>query len=212
VKTFLPLAALALALTMITALPAAAAPPDGRTIVVVATGSVDVLAQPAEWTVGVQVTDQSARKAMNASRVAVARVRIALARAGVPQAELRVTTQLVTADEEDPDASQGFVATKSMRLTAPAQRASLLIDKAEAVGANYFFGPDLSDAQSDEDRSGALSAAVDAARVKAQALAAKTGLVLGDVVDVETGFGYDGLDPNEGKVYATVAVVFGASG
>ena len=48
--------------------------------------------------------------------------------------------------------------------------------------------------------------------MKAQALAAKTGLVLGDVVDVETGFGYDGLDPNEGKVYATVAVVFSASG
>jgi uncharacterized protein YggE len=179
--------------------------------VVVASASVDVLAQPAEWTVGVQVTDRSARKAMNASRVAIARVRVALASAGVPQAELRVATQLVTADEEDPDASQGFVATKSVRLTAAAQRASLLIDKAAAVGANYFSGPDLSDAQSDENRSRALSAAVDAARVKAQALAAKTGLVLGDVVDVETGFGYDGLDPTEGKVYATVAVVFGAS-
>ena len=79
------------------------------------------------------------------------------------------------------------------------------------MGANYFLGPDLPDAQSDEIKSRALSAAVDAARVKAQALAAKTGLQLGDVVDVETGLGYDGLDPTEGKVYATVAVVFGAS-
>ena len=207
----LNLAAAGLAVAALLALPAAAAPPNGRTIVVVATGSVDVLAQPAEWTVGVQVTNLSARKAMYASRVAIARVRAALSKAGVPQAELRVTTQLVTADEEDPDASQGFIATKFVRLTAAAQRASLLIDKAASVGANYFYGPDLSDAQSDQHRSHALSAAVDAARMKAQALAAKTGLILGDVVDVETGFGYDGLDPSEGKVYATVAVVFSAS-
>jgi uncharacterized protein YggE len=211
-KTFLPVAALALGLTTLTALPAAAAPPSGQTLVVVASASVDVLAQPAEWTVGVQVADRSARKAMKASRVAIARVRAALAKAGVPGAELRVTTQLVTADEEDPDATQGFIATKSLHVTASAQRASLLVDKAAALGANYFLGPDLPDAQSDEIKSRAVSAAVDAARVKALALAAKTGLTLGAIVDVETGFGYDGLDPTEGKVYATVAVVFSASG
>lgn len=208
----LHVAAAALAVAALTALPAAAAPPSGQRLVVVASASIDVLAQPAEWTVGVQVTDRSARKAMAASRVAIGRVRAALANAGVPRAELRVTTQLVSADEEDPDAPQGFVATKAVHLTAAAQRASLLIDKAAALGANYFLGPDLPDAQSEEIKSRALSAAVDAARAKAQALAAKTGLTLGAILDVETGFGYDGLDPNEGKVYATVAVVFSASG
>jgi uncharacterized protein len=208
----LHVAAVGLAVAALTALPAAAAPPSGQTLVVVASASVDVLAQPAEWTVGVQVTDRSARKAMNAGRIAIARVRAAFAKAGVPGAELRVTTQLVTADEEDPDAAQGFIATKAVHVTATAQRASLLIDKAAALGANYFLGPDLPDAQSDEIKSRALSAAVDAARVKAQALAAKTGLTLGDIVDVETGFGYDGLDPSEGKVYATIAVVFSVSG
>ena len=206
------LAAVGLAVLALGALPAAAAPPSGQTLVVVASGSVDVLTQPAEWTVGVQVTDRSARKAMNATRAAIGRVRAALANAGVPGAELRVTTQLVTADEEDPDAPQGFVATKTLHLTATAQRASLLIDKAAALGANYFLGPDLPDAQSDEVKNRAVSAAVDAARVKAQALAAKTGLTLGTIVDVETGFGYDGIDPEEGKVYATVLVVFSASG
>ena len=47
--------------------------------------------------------------------------------------------------------------------------------------------------------------------MKAQGLAAKTGLTLGDVIDLETGFGCNGLDLEEGKVYATVAVVFSAS-
>jgi uncharacterized protein YggE len=139
-------------------------------------------------------------------------VRVALARAGVPEAELRVTTRLVSTEDEDPEGTQGFVATKSVRVTASAQRAAMLIDKAAALGANYFLGPDLPDARSDEIKNRALSAAVDAARAKAEALAAKTGVALGPILDVETGFGYDGLDPAEGKVYSTVAVVFAVSG
>ena len=208
----LHLAAVGLAIAALTALPAAAAPPDGRTIVVVANASVDVADQPGAWTIAVQTEDASARKAMSASRLAFARVRVALARAGVPEAELRVTTRLVSTEDEDSEEAQGFVATKSVRVTASAQRAAMLIDKAAALGANYFLGPDLPDARSDEIKSRALSAAVDAARAKAEALAAKTGVALGPILDVETGFGYDGLDPTEGKVYSTVAVVFAVSG
>jgi len=204
----LHIAAVALAVAALTALPASAASIGGRTIVVVATGSVDV-AQPAEWTLGVRMEDRSAGKAMSSARRVMTRVRAALVQAGVPAAQLAVSTTLFPAEQDDPDAAQKFDATKTLGLAAAgAQRAALLIDRATAAGANFFADPILPEGESADVQQRAMSAAVDAARAKAQVLATKTGGTLGDVLDVETGFGYDGIDPSSGKAYATVAVVF----
>ena len=206
----LHVAAVGLVFAALTLLPSAAAAPAGGTIVVVATGSVDALAGPAQWALGVKIQDDSAAKAMRTSAATMARVRSVLVRAGVPARELAVSTQLLTAEDEGEDPEHGaFVVEQTVSVTAASTvRAASLVERARAVGGNYFFGPDLTDARNDQLQRRALAAAVDAARLKGQALAAKAGTTLGPELDMETGFGYDGFDPTEGKIYATVAVEF----
>jgi uncharacterized protein len=191
------------------ALPAAAATRDVRTIVVAASGSVSALSTPARWTVGVSVKDDSARAALRTSAATMARIRSALGRAGVPAAALTVSTQLSPHVQDELGSFDAFVVTKTVELTIEnPRRAALLIDKATRVGGNYVDGPSLAQAQSDDLIGRAVAVAVANARVKAEALARSMGATLGPILAVENGFTYDGLDPLEGEVYATVAVEF----
>ena len=200
---------LALVAALLLALPAAAATQDGRTILVVATGSVSALSAPAQWTLGVSSTDDSARAAVRTSAATMARIRGALERAGVPASELVVSSRVSPSPKDEIGSFDGFVATKTVELTiANARRAALLIDKATTAGGNYVEGPSLAPANNDELVSRAVAVAVQNAHVKAQALAQSMGVTLGPVLAVEDGFAYDGLDPLSGEVYATVAVEF----
>ena len=210
-KKLLPLAALGLMLAMLTGLPAAAAQSDQRTIVVVATGSVNVLGEPADWTVGAREQADSPRQAMGVAARTLARVRKALVAAGV--ADLRTANPALFLEPQDESDSSTFVAKMTVSFTAASpQRAAVLIDKARAAGATYVSGPDLSDSAGSELSKRALEAAVDSARVKGQALAAKMGGTLGPVLAIESApYGYDGFDPEEGELYATVAVEFAVS-
>jgi uncharacterized protein YggE len=202
------LAAAGLVLVALTALPAAAATQDQRTIVVIANGSVGIVG-PAQWTLGVEVKDDSARAAMRSSAGTMTRVRSALLRAGVPAAQLVVSTTVGPDEQEEPGSFDAFVAERTISLTiAGPRRAALLIDKATTAGANYVSGPELSDAQQGELNNQAIEAALDAARAKADAVARKTGVTLGSVLAVEEGLGYDGFDRYSGRFYATVAVEF----
>jgi uncharacterized protein YggE len=206
------LAALGIGIAVLFALPAAAATQDQRTIVVAATGSVSALAAPAQWTLGVKVKDDSARAAMRASSATMTKIVSALEGAGVPATDLTVSTSVAPDEQDLPGSFKGFLATRTVQLTiAGPRRAALLIDKVTRAGGNYVDGPSLADAQNDELVSRAVAAAVDAARVKAGALAEKMGVTLGPIVAVEDGFAYDGLDPLSGEVYATVAVEFAVS-
>ena len=202
-------AALGIAVAVLFALPAAAAAPAKRTIVVAATGSVSALGGPAQWTLGVRVKDGSARAATKTGTGTMARIVAALERAGVPATELTVQSSVVPDQQDALGSFDGFIATKTVELTiANPARAARMIDKVTAAGGNYVDGPSLADAQNGDLVSRAVAAAVDAARVKAQALAQKMGATLGPIVAVEDGFAYDGLDPVSGEVYATVAVEF----
>jgi uncharacterized protein YggE len=139
----------------------------------------------------------------------MARIVAALERAGVPATELTVQSSVVPDQQDALGSFDGFIATKTVELTiANPARAARLIDKVTAAGGNYVDGPSLADTQNGDLVSRAVAAAVDAARVKAQALAQKMGATLGPIVAVEDGFAYDGLDPVSGEVYATVAVEF----
>ncbi len=174
----------------------------------VASGSVSIDG-PAQWTIGAEVKDDSARVAMRTSAATIARVRSALLRAGVPAAQLVVVSTFGPEAKEEPGTFDAFVAERTVSLTiAGPQRAALLIDKATTAGANYVSGPDLSDAQQRELNNRAIDAAVDSARTKAEAVARKTGVTLGSVLAVEEGLGYDGFDRYSGAFYATVAVEF----
>ena len=205
---FVHVAAVAIVLAVLFALPAASATQDQRTIVVVATGSVGITG-PAQWTLGAEVKDDSARVAMRTSAATIARMRSALLRAGVPAAQLAVSTTVGPDEQEEPGAFDGFVAerTVSLIISGP-RRAALLIDKATTAGANYVSGPELSDAQQGDLNTQAIDAAVEAARAKAEKVARKTGVTLGSVLAVEEGFGFDGFDRYAGRFYATVAVEF----
>jgi uncharacterized protein YggE len=88
------------------------------------------------------------------------------------------------------------------------RRAALLMDKAAAAGGNYLDGPSLAAAQNNDLIARAVAVAMENARIKAEALARTMRARLGPVLAVENGFGYDGLDPLQGEVYATVAVEF----
>jgi uncharacterized protein YggE len=198
-----------MAAALLVALPAAAATQDARTIVVAATGSVSALSSPAQWTVGVSVKDDSARAAMRTSTATMARIRSALERAGVPAATLTVSTQVTPLEKDELGSFDGFVATKTVELAIESpRRAALLIDKATAVGGNYVDGPSLAQAQNDDLIGRAVAVAVANARVKAEALARSMRVTVGPILAVENGFSYDGLDPQSGEVYATVAVEF----
>jgi uncharacterized protein YggE len=198
-----------MAAALLVALPAAAATQDARTIVVAATGSVTALSSPAQWTVGVSVKDDSARAAMRTSTATMARIRSALERAGVPAAALTVSTQVTPLEKDELGSFDGFVATKTVELAIESpRRAALLIDKATAVGGNYVDGPSLAQAQNDDLIGRAVAVAVANARVKAEALARSMRVTVGPILAVENGFSYDGLDPQSGEVYATVAVEF----
>lgn len=205
---FAHVAALGIVLAVLFALPAAGATQDQRTIVVVASGSVGITG-PAQWTLGVEVKDDSARVAMRTSAATIARVRSALLRAGVPTAQLVVSTAVGPEEQEEPGAFDAFVAERTISLTiAGPRRAAILIDKATTAGANYVSGPELGDAQQRDLNNQAIDAALDAARAKAEAVARKTGVTLGSVLAVEEGLGYDGFDRYSGRFYATVAVEF----
>ena len=209
---FWHVAALGVAATVLFAVPAAAATQDQRTIVVGATASISALSSPAQWKLGVKVEDGSARVATRTSSATMARIVSALEGAGVPAAQLSVSTSLAPNVDDLPGSFKGFLATKTVRLTiGNPRRAAVLVDKVTRAGGNYVDGPSLADAQSDDLVSRAIAAAVDAARVKAQALAQKMGVTLGPIVAVEDGFAYDGLDPLSAEVYATVAVEFAVS-
>lgn len=201
--------ALGLVVAVLFALPAAAAPQDLRTIVVVASGSLSASSSPAQWTLGVSATDDSARAAVRTSTATMARIRSALARAGVPAAELAVTTRVSPLMGDELGSFDGFEATKTVELTIESpRRAALLMDRATAAGANYVDGPSLPPTQNDDLLGRAVAVAVQNARVKAEALARSMGVTLGPILAVENGFAYDGLDPLSGEVYATVAVEF----
>ena len=209
-KKLLLAAALGLMLFTLTALPAAGALSEQRSIVVLATGSVNVLGEPAEWSVGAREQGDSPLQAMRVAAKTLARVRTALEAAGVAPGDLRAAKPALFLSLEDDTDSNTFVAKMTVSFTAAtAQRAAALIDKARRAGATYVSGPDLSDAVNSDLSNRALEAAVDSARVKAQALAAKMGGTLGPVLAIESApYGYDGVDPEEGELYASVAVEF----
>jgi uncharacterized protein len=221
----LHVAALGLAVATLAALPAAAAAPEQRSITVAASGEANALAEPAEWTIGIRAEEVSARKAMRTSATTIARVRSALLAAGLSAGDLTVGLPSLFPNFQDrPGQVSAYVAVRTIKLTVrDPQRAAVLIDKASAVGANYVLGPSFSDAKSDELYDRALADALDAARAKARALAAKEGAVLGAVLSIDEsrssqyGYGYGGpyyvnqrlpFNPEEGEVYATVTVTF----
>lgn len=203
----------------------AAAEPGG--ITVQGTASVDVVADRAELSFGVESQGSTARAALAANAAEMRKV-IAAVKAG---GGTKVKTQHVSLSPRygEGNVVQGYVATNSVSATiAGVARAGALIDAAVAAGANQVYGPSLSASDQDARYREALTAAVADARARAQALAGAAGLTLGRVTAIVEGGGgpvplpYAAADraseagatpvePGSQQVTATVTVTFAAS-
>jgi uncharacterized protein YggE len=142
------------------------------TVVVNATGSVDVVPDTAELELGVSTRGQTADAAMAANNEAATRLIAAIRGADVSRSD--IATQSVALEprmSENGDSLVGYTASNVVRVTVHRlANAGAVIDAAVGAGANVVSGPSLSRDDSDALYRTALKKAVDAAQAKAGAL------------------------------------------
>lgn len=220
--------ALAAAVAVAAVGPAAAGlAPGQRGITVVGTGTATVSPDSAQWSFGVTTTASTARVALRQNNRAIRKVLAALAKAGVAAGDLR-TEQVSIYPQSGPDGSTiAYQATNSVTATIrKLGQAGKIVAIATEAGANNVYGPTFAASSTSEAYKQALDAALADARDKAQFLAERTGVALGQVVEVTEGTtaGYvpaSGSDqaaepapsvvPGLQKIQATLTVVFAVS-
>lgn len=170
----------------------------GAGITVVGTGSAKAVPDVTEWSFGVRSEAETAAAAMSENAAATRRVIDALRAAGVDRDDLR--TQQVSLyprmnEEAQVEGAQGtgvvgYTAANTVHVTVEGvDRAGAVVDAAVGAGANEVYGPSLRVSESDEEYGQAVDAAFEDARAKAEAIAAKAGLTLGEPVAVVEGGG-----------------------
>jgi len=147
-------------------------------------GSATVSAAPdkAQLSFGVSSQAPTARAALAANATEMRRVIAALRGAGV--AELHTDSVWLSPQYGDANAVTGYAAQNSVSATVAAARAGAVIDAAVGAGANQVSGPSLSSSEQASLYRQALKAAVEDARLRAQALAEAAGSTLGRVTQV----------------------------
>jgi uncharacterized protein len=183
-----------LALLAVAALAGAVGPPDfaraddprgGDTVVVNGVGSIRAAPDEAELSFGVDSRGRTAKEALAANGDAMRKVIAALRDAGARE----VTTQYVSVwpVSEDGGTFSGYSASNSVSATIAVERAGELVDVATATGANDVSGPQMSQSDADRVYRKALAAAVDDARLRAEALAKAAGRTLGPITSIAEG-------------------------
>jgi uncharacterized protein YggE len=158
-----------------------------RTITVTGSGSVEVVPDQGETTLGVFATAPTAAAAQAASDRKERRVIAALKARGVDAADIQTTDVSLSPNySSNGRRIVGYTASNSVRATIrDLAESSTIIPAAVAAGANQVGGLVLSSSRSDAlyGRQ-ALAAAVADARTRAEALAAASGGELGQVRSV----------------------------
>ena len=152
--------------------------PTPKTITVTGTGSVETVPDRATVSFTVTTNADTAKAAMAANGTAADKVAAALK----PAAKLQ--TSGIGLNPRFDDAGQKVLGyTASTTLTADAELAKVggLIDAAVAAGANGISGPSFTRSDTDALYRDALKDALGDAKAKAQALAAGSGLTLGEI-------------------------------
>ena len=201
------LAAVALSLAAVLALPAAAAAPDEQPagITVTGTESVDVAPDVAEWSFGVQTSATTARAALAANAKRMRRVVAAVRAAGVSRADIRTAYVSLYPDVRDDGDVAGYFAYASVHAVVQRLgRSGAVVDAAVRAGANEVSGPTMTRSDRDGLHREALNRAYDAARAKAESLARKLGVSLGAPTSVVES-GLDGPEPVYGERSAALA-------
>lgn len=165
-----------------------AAPPSGSTITVIGDGTVDATPDRASFDFGVTTKGATARQALSRNSSEARTIIEALQKARVAASDIQ-TTQVSLWPQTSNDGTRitGYQASNSVQVTAALGRSGELVDAAVGAGANNVDGPSLDTAEKASLYNAALQKALGAARAKARAIAAATGLTLGSVLRVHEG-------------------------
>jgi uncharacterized protein len=201
---------------------------ETQAITVTGLGSISTVPDQAEFSFGVEKQARTAQQAFADASAAMNKVVAALKAAGIAAADIQ--TQHVSISprySEDGQSIVGYSASSAVSAKLKnLDRAGAVIDAAVTAGANQVFGPSLSVADRTQRYQQALRNAVADARVKAQALAAASGLTLGEIAAVaESGAAPPpmpaaeaggrpadiAIEPGTQQIEASVTVTFSAS-
>jgi uncharacterized protein YggE len=192
------------------------------------TGSGTARAVPdvADWSFGVQSDAATASEALSEAAKATRKIVDALRHAGVAKEDLR-TEQVSLYPRTSNDGMSVIGYSASSSVTATVRRlgkAGEVVDAAVSAGANQVSGPTLRVSDNRAQYRAAAEVAMDDARARAQALAAKAGVTLGaPIAIVEGGGGYPGpvydgvraaaestvpIEPGLDQIAATLTVTF----
>jgi uncharacterized protein len=159
-------------------------------ITVTGTGEVRRTPDRASLTFGIQTEAATSAKALADTSVATRRLIAALKAAGVATKDLK-TEHLDVSPRYDPDKideARGYTASSTVTVSdQPLELASRIGDIAVNAGADTVSGPSLSVADRDADYRQALERAFEAARKKAETLAAAAGASVGEVTAIAEG-------------------------
>jgi uncharacterized protein len=157
-----------------------------RSITVSGNGSVSATPNQAVFTFGVSTQRKTAVQALADDSAQMQKLIDALKAAGIPSASLQTSSvSLSPLTSSQGNTIVGYTASNSVTATiANLGRAGAIVDAAVAAGANQVDGPNLTVSDQAALYQEALTAAVADARVKAQTLAAASGLHVGAVSSV----------------------------
>jgi len=199
-------------------------------ITVVGSGTARAVPDVADWSFGVQSDAETASAALKAASEVTRRIIGALGDEGIAKEDLRTEqVSLYPRTTDDGRAVIGYSATSSVHATVrDLGKAGSIVDAAVEAGANQVYGPSLRVADNRAQYRAAIEAALDDARARAQALAAKAGVTLGaPVAIVESGGGTPGpvydrglaeaggagvpIEPGVDEIAATLMVTYAIS-
>jgi uncharacterized protein YggE len=199
-------------------------------ITVTGSGRAKAVPDVADWSFGVQADANTASEALNEAAKATRRIVDALRGAGVAKQDLRTEqVSLYPLTSNDGLSVIGYSASSSVHATVrELGKAGAVVDAAVSAGANQVSGPTLRVSDSRAQYLAAADAAMDDARARAEALAAKAGVTLGaPIAIVDSGGGYPvpmydavraagaeaavPIEPGIDQISATLTVTFAIS-
>ena len=186
-------AALAAGILVVTALagfarpdaaPAQGASSARNAVTVTGTGSIHVVPDRAELSLGVAAHAETAEDALRANAERMRRVLEALDDAGIADGDVQ-TRELSLSPRYQRNEVVGYTASNVVSVSAKVSDAGRALDAAVAAGANQSYGLSLVASDRGEPYRRALADALADARAKAKALADAGGFDVGAVVRVE---------------------------
>ena len=160
-------------------------------ITVTGSGSARTVPDVSGWSFGVQADADTAAAALKDAGQATRRIVAALRDTGVAKRAIQTEQiSLYPRTTDDGRTITGYSASSSVNATVRGiSKAGAVVDAAVAAGANQVSGPMLSVSDSKAQYEAAVTAALDDARARAQAIADKAGVRLGAPVAIIEGGG-----------------------